>query len=334
VVAVMGQARSPRGRVASWLRRAGLVTRSQVRRLEALLDAQSAELQRLNAELADTRRTETARDEEMRFHVAAINDRLSVSLRSGEQTAGIAAVAGWIAHQPLRTRPLVTVVLPTRDRPELLRRAIDSVRTQRYEHWELLVVDDSGTEQTHELVAEFGDERIRWLSSDRGGVCDARNRALAEATGTLVAYLDDDNLMDCAWLQAIAWAFETYPDADVLYGAFVIDDPARLDGSSGGGLPQTFLHQWEPGILARGNVADIGAIAHRAGLPEARFDPDLWTMGDWDLLVRLTGTKAPLVLPAVACYYTTDAPDRLTLSESLDADRQTVLRRAGGESAP
>ena len=60
------------------------------------------------------------------------------------------------------------------------------------------------------------------------------------------------------------------------------------------------------------NLADMGALAHRAGLPEARFDPALVCSGDWDLLLRLTGDRDPLVLPAIACIYATDAPGRLS----------------------
>jgi hypothetical protein len=43
-------------------------------------------------------------------------------------------------------------------------------------------------------------------------------------------------------------------------------------------------------------------------LKEARFDEGLLVMGDWDLLLRLTADRDPLVLPAISCYYTTDAP--------------------------
>ena len=55
-----------------------------------------------------------------------------------------------------------------------------------------------------------------------------------------------------------------------------------------GAMPQTFLHEWSREALRRDNLADMGAIAHRAGLPGAWFDEALREMGDWDLLLRLT----------------------------------------------
>ena len=82
--------------------------------------------------------------------------------------------------------------------------------------------------------------------------------------------------------------------------------------------------------LSEGNLADMGAIAHRAGLEGAWFDEALREMGDWDLLLRLTANTEPLVLPVVSHYYTTDAPHRLTHGPTHERDRATVLARAAG----
>jgi glycosyltransferase involved in cell wall biosynthesis len=163
---------------------------------------------------------------------------------------------------------------------------------------------------------------------DNQGACAARNTALATASGEIVAYLDDDNLMDPDWLYSVVWAFDQHPEIDVVYGAFVVDDVLRVDGDASGELPRTFLHPWNREALRHRNLADIGAIAHRNGLPEARFDEELREMGDWDLLLRLTAERDPLVLPAIACYYTTDAPNRLSGGPTHGADYTRVSSRA------
>jgi glycosyltransferase involved in cell wall biosynthesis len=222
----------------------------------------------------------------------------------------------------------VSVVLPTYNRAELLRRAVASVRVQSYTQWELLVVDDGGDADSERVVEAAGDERIRWMRIDHQGVCAARNAALEAAKGELIAYLDDDNVMDPDWLYAVVWAFEQYPEIDVLHGAFIVDDFLRVNRESSGHLPRTAFHPWSREALRRGNLADIGAIAHRSGLPEAYFDESLREMGDWDLLVRLTADRDPLALPAVACCYTTDAPDRLSGGPTYRADREKVRGRA------
>ena len=229
----------------------------------------------------------------------------------------------WIAGASLRSSPLISVVLPTRDRAELLPRAVATVLAQRYTNWELLIVDDASTDATAEVLAGFDDPRIRTFTGQGRGVCAARNVAIGAVGGTLVAYLDDDNRMHPDWLGSVAWAFEQHPETEVLYGAFVIDDLRRAQRRGAGDLPRLVLTRYERSALEQHNITDIGAIAHRAGLPEAHFDEELREMGDWDLFLRLTRDTVPLTLPAVACYYESDATDRLSAgpTHGVDGDR-------------
>ncbi len=244
--------------------------------------------------------------------------------------AAIDSVTRWIRHATLTTQPLVSVILPTLNRPKLLERAIVSVVRQRYERWELIVVGDGDQSDGRRVVEAVADPRVHYAEIARQGVAAARNTALRLAVGELVTYLDDDNTMDREWLRAVAWAFEQRPDVQVLYGAFVVDDVLRLDGGASGALPRSFLHRFDRAALSEGNLADMGAIAHRAGLEGAWFDEGLREMGDWDLLLRLTANTEPLVLPVVSHYYTTDAPHRLTHGPTHERDRATVLARATG----
>jgi hypothetical protein len=159
-------------------------------------------------------------------------------------------------------------------------------------------------------------------------VCAARNRGLAAARGSLITYADDDNLMHPLWLKAVVWAFSQRPDVDVLYGGFIIDDVLRVNQKDAGALPSYHLHPFDREHLARGNLCDIGGVAHRSGLAEACFDESLREMGDWDLLVRLTRDKDPLVVPAIACFYSTSAPNRLSGGPTYEADAARVRTRA------
>lgn len=90
--------------------------------------------------------------------------------------------------------PAVSVVIPTRDRASLLRRAIASVLAQSYADFELLVVDDASTDDTADVVAAFGDARLRMLRQGTpGGQSRAMNAGIAAAAGRYVAFLDDDD---------------------------------------------------------------------------------------------------------------------------------------------
>ncbi|MFP6899961.1 MAG: glycosyltransferase family A protein [Opitutales bacterium] len=93
------------------------------------------------------------------------------------------------------TSPKVSVVIPTFDRREVLPRAVDSVLTQTFSDWELIVVDDGSSDGTAEMVErDYHDARL--LLQDNRGVGAARNAGIAEARGEWVALLDSDD----AWL--------------------------------------------------------------------------------------------------------------------------------------
>jgi glycosyltransferase involved in cell wall biosynthesis len=92
--------------------------------------------------------------------------------------------------------PLVSVVIPTYDRGPLLERAVASVLAQTYRTLELLVVDDGSTDDTQARLARIDDPRLRVIRQGNQGVARARNRALREARGAYIAFLDSDD----AWL--------------------------------------------------------------------------------------------------------------------------------------
>jgi hypothetical protein len=240
------------------------------------------------------------------------------------EIAAVRTVMDWIEHATVAAGQLISVVLPTRDRCDLLPRAIASVMNQTYANWELIIIDDASVDETPALLTGFEDPRMRSYRADGRGVCAARNAGLAQAKGNIIAYLDDDNFMHPGWLKSVTWGFLQRPTATVLYGAYIVDDPARIDQTGRGELPRLYFSPYDHYSVATHNVADIGCIAHRAGLVEARFDESLREMGDWDLFLRLTREAPPLALPAIACFYTTDAPNRLTHGPTHAADLAAI----------
>lgn len=90
--------------------------------------------------------------------------------------------------------PLVSVVIPTYNRASLVQRAIESVRQQTYENLEIIVVDDSSTDETPEVVPTIDDPRVEYVrhETNRHGAA-ARNTGVKYASGEYVAFLDDDD---------------------------------------------------------------------------------------------------------------------------------------------
>ena len=89
----------------------------------------------------------------------------------------------WIRHATISTTPLISVVLPTRNRRERLEHAVASVVCQTYSNWQLVVVDDGSIDTTSEFLAGIDDERIRSVRARGVGICAARNIALGRDGG-------------------------------------------------------------------------------------------------------------------------------------------------------
>jgi glycosyltransferase involved in cell wall biosynthesis len=228
------------------------------------------------------------------------------------------AVGRWLEQAPLESNTLISVVVPTRNRRAYLERAIGSVLVQRHRALELVVVDDGCTDGTAELLASIVDPRVRVLHTAGVGASAARNLGLDAARGEIVTHLDDDNLMDPGWLRAVAWGFERWPGTELAYGARLTEDGPARHGIPSGIMPSLEWLPFDRARLEQSNYIDMNVIAHRAGLPEARFDESLQSSIEWDMLLRLTARRTPLELPAIACLYASYAPNRLS-------DRPTYL---------
>ena len=109
----------------------------------------------------------------------------------------------------------ISVVIGTRDRPEDVRRCVASVLASAYDDFEVFVVDNAPTtDATRDVVASFSDDRLHYVLEARPGVSRARNAGLALASGAVVAFVDDDVVVDRLWLAALADAYAR--DADVV----------------------------------------------------------------------------------------------------------------------
>lgn len=91
---------------------------------------------------------------------------------------------------------LVSIIMPSYNTGKYIRQTIESVLAQSYENWELIIVDDCSTDNTDEVVKPFlSDQRIKYLKNERNsGAAVSRNRALREAKGKWIAFLDSDDL--------------------------------------------------------------------------------------------------------------------------------------------
>ncbi len=91
---------------------------------------------------------------------------------------------------------LVSIIMPSYNTAAYIKETINSVISQTYQQWELIIVDDCSTDNTDEIVGSFlKDSRIRYMKNERNsGAAVSRNRAIREARGKWIAFLDSDDL--------------------------------------------------------------------------------------------------------------------------------------------
>jgi glycosyltransferase involved in cell wall biosynthesis len=197
----------------------------------------------------------------------------------------------------------VSVIVPTCDRPAMLRQALASIRALEADDltFEILVGDNGKAEETHAAAAEFGAIHI---VVTRRGAGAARNAGLSAATGDYIAFLDDDDVWLSDNVRAHLAVLDANPDLEAAFGRIVSADmelrplceawPEETPGE-GDELVRTMLSGYYP---------QIGATLARASVRDAigLFDEALLGDQDWDWQLRLARRRkvgfanAPCVL--------------------------------------
>jgi glycosyltransferase involved in cell wall biosynthesis len=120
--------------------------------------------------------------------------------------------------------PYFSIIIPTFNRPEMLRRAIASVLSQTYEDWEIVIVDDGGDQAVSAAMMEgFRDQRIRyfWKSNEERSI--ARNFGCQQARGRYVVFMDSDDRILPEHLAAIHDSISVNGEKEFFHTTFLIE---------------------------------------------------------------------------------------------------------------
>lgn len=198
----------------------------------------------------------------------------------------------------------VSVIIPTYNRSELLKKAIESLENQSHQNFEIIIIDDCSTDDTAEVVRGMDDERIIYLRHDTNkGGSEARNTGIKQATGSFIGFLDSDDQWLPDKLERQLKQFEGQPDVGVVYtGVQVVDEhnqPTRkiVPAYKGEILPKLF----------ESNCIDTtsSVLVKREVLDQVQgFDASLPSCQDWDLYIRLAQvTKFDFVKESLVLFY-------------------------------
>lgn len=112
------------------------------------------------------------------------------------------------------TVPIFSVVIPLYNKQDFISKCIESVLTQRFSSFEVIVIDDGSQDDSENIVKEIKDDRVRYFHQKNGGVSAARNRGIEEASGEYIAFLDADDWYEDDFLNAVHKSILEHPDAD------------------------------------------------------------------------------------------------------------------------
>jgi glycosyltransferase involved in cell wall biosynthesis len=182
--------------------------------------------------------------------------------------------------------PSVSVILPTRNRPEYLLEALQSVARQSHSEIELVLVRDGGMpleEKAMEILQKLEFPHILVERDDPPeGLAQARDNGIARARGDAFAFLDDDDLWDPAHVKQLANALDRDPDLSVVYSDSKIVEVSRQE-------ERLLAIDFDLGAFGRNSFIPPSAFgASRAAFEQfGLFDPKMVYSEDWDWLLRV-----------------------------------------------
>lgn len=226
----------------------------------------------------------------------------------------------------MMNNPRVSVIIPTHNRVDLLREALDSVARQTLSDFEVIVVDDGSTQPIGDGISDHPTKpmvvRQQWL-----GPAAARNRGIKHAKADLVAFLDSDDMWDPPKLERFVQKLDADPELRILYGPM---RPIDARGQTVTGRTKPCHAGWITEKLFCSSFVHVPTVVCRKELlvREGGFNPSLPVCEDYDLWLRVS-TREPFGLidePLAVRRLHQDRLSKRCMSRNL-AIKATVLQR-------
>jgi glycosyltransferase involved in cell wall biosynthesis len=181
---------------------------------------------------------------------------------------------------------LVSIILPVYNGEKYIYETIQSILTQNYYNWELIVVDDGSKDSTSIIVKNFTkDLRVKYYYKKNEGQSKARNFGLKKSTGSYIAFIDSDDLWNKDKLKLQILFLNEFNYSFVFNNFFIIDENSKIIGEncldSNENTNENLLSKDYIGILT---VMFKKSIINEVGY----FDENLTNAEDWDYWIRIS----------------------------------------------
>jgi glycosyltransferase involved in cell wall biosynthesis len=225
---------------------------------------------------------------------------------------------------------MFSVVMPVWNRAGLVGKAIKSVLSQTFQDYELIIVDDGSSDNLEGTVSPYLSDKVRYYRIPHSGVCVARNHALKQAKGDLIAYLDSDDAWHPEFLSTM-WDALNHGGVQKK-AAYCMYDEYRKDAATNkvyfsGVRSEAF----DFNKLLVGNYICINTfVHHRECVDTVGFwDETLKRLVDWDYIIRITARYEPIfVNKALLDYSFCIAENAITLNEDYKMAYNIIINKS------
>ena len=227
----------------------------------------------------------------------------------------------------------ISVVIPTRNRAQTLKRMLDKLFEDAYPNLEVIIIDAASTDGTQDVIKSYGNRISKWVSEPDGGEYFGINKGIALATGDIVKLMSDDDVLRPGVLQKVAAYFDAHPDVEIVFGQTVVWEersgtPVRLFETVMMDESRLKLWNW---IHERQTVTSLSSFLRRGVFQRIGLMSTEYICGDVEYWTRAAsrGVKMGLMPDVVIDYYYTGLNGILTKRWRVAADIVRINAKYG-----
>ncbi len=221
----------------------------------------------------------------------------------------------------------ISIIIPTYNCGQYIRKAINSVLDQSYSNKELIVIDGGSKDNTLEILKSYG-EKIKWISEKDKGQADAVNKGFKVATGEIMTWLNADDYYEHDIFREVADSFIKNKEVVLLYGkCFSVFPDKKITNT-----PPSKINYKK--MLRRGNYIYQPASFYRTETIKKinYLDEKLNYWMEYDLFIKLLKEGESLYMDKVLSNFTVRADQKSNLKNKKEMDREIfkISRKYGG----
>lgn len=213
-----------------------------------------------------------------------------------------------------------SIVIPTYNRAAFLSKAIESVLSQTYNDWELIVIDDGSIDNTKEVVSHYSDSRITYIYQQNAERSTARNNGIMHATGEYVCFLDSDNYMKPDRLEKLSAIIAKENKCACYYTDIEYNDVVK--GSVKIKKGKEYPFPMDIDLLIQDIIATPQLCCSTEILRKHQFNPSLSIGEDMELLFRITAEYPLRYIPNQATVVEVEHEGRSVAVHSKSSEKQ------------